>query len=60
MPNQISTEYDVTDCPKWRNDLHKNLHFSGQDLTSELEEAPHEEGVFLCRRVIIVGILETN
>ena len=28
--------YDVTDCPKWRNDLHEQLHFAGQDLTSEL------------------------
>src|SRR5687768_18558293 len=25
--------YDVTDCPKWRLDLHENLHFPGQDLT---------------------------
>jgi predicted heme/steroid binding protein len=28
--------YDVTDCPKWRTDLHEQLHFPGQDLTSEL------------------------
>ncbi|GAB4457734.1 MAG: hypothetical protein Kow0070_10330 [Anaerolineales bacterium] len=38
--------YDVTDCPKWRQDLHENLHFPGQDLTSELPEAPHAEEVF--------------
>ena len=38
--------YDVTDCPKWRLDLHENLHFPGQDLTSELPEAPHKEEVF--------------
>ena len=31
--------YDVTDCPKWRTGLHENLHFAGQDLTSELPEA---------------------
>lgn len=38
--------YDVTDCPKWRLDLHENLHFPGQDLTSELPDAPHAEEVF--------------
>ena len=25
--------YDITDCPKWRLDMHENLHFPGQDLT---------------------------
>jgi predicted heme/steroid binding protein len=49
--------YDVTDCPKWRKDLHENLHFPGQDLTGELEEAPHEEDVFTRPCVIIVGKL---
>ena len=38
--------YDVTDCPKWRTDLHEQLHFAGQDLTSELPDAPHKEDVF--------------
>ena len=32
--------YDVTDCPKWRSDLHEFLHFPGQDLTSEFPDAP--------------------
>jgi predicted heme/steroid binding protein len=50
--------YDVTDCPKWRNDLHENLHFPGQDLSSELEEAPHTEDVFLRPCVKIIGRLE--
>ena len=49
--------YDVTDCPKWRTDLHENLHFPGQDLTGEIEEAPHEEEVFMHPCVIIVGRL---
>ncbi len=31
--------YDVTDCPKWRPDMHEQLHFPGQDLTSELPDA---------------------
>ncbi len=51
--------YDVTDCPKWRLDLHENLHFSGQDLTSELPEAPHEEDVFTRPCVKAVGRLES-
>jgi predicted heme/steroid binding protein len=38
--------YDVTDCPKWRTEMHENLHWPGQDLTSELPEAPHDEAVF--------------
>jgi predicted heme/steroid binding protein len=50
--------YDVTDCPKWRNDLHESLHFPGQDLSSELEEAPHSEDVFARSCVKIVGRLE--
>jgi len=50
--------YDVTDCPKWRDDLHENLHFPGQDLSSELGEAPHAEDVFLRPCVKVVGRLE--
>lgn len=38
--------YDVTDCPNWRGDLHRNLHFPGQDLSSELKDAPHADEVF--------------
>lgn len=38
--------YDVTDCPKWRTGLHESQHFPGQDLTSELPEAPHGSEVF--------------
>ena len=51
--------YDVTDCPKWRLDLHENLHFPGQDLTSELPDAPHEEDVFTRPCVKVVGKLQT-
>jgi predicted heme/steroid binding protein len=51
--------YDVTDCPKWRLDMHEWLHFPGQDLTSELPEAPHREEVFKHDCVIIVGRLES-
>jgi predicted heme/steroid binding protein len=46
--------YDVTDCPKWRREMHENLHFPGQELTTELAEAPHSDTVFAhpcCKRV---------
>jgi predicted heme/steroid binding protein len=49
--------YDVTDCPKWRMDLHEQLHFPGQDLTSELPEAPHKDDVFSRPCVKIIGRL---
>jgi predicted heme/steroid binding protein len=49
--------YDVTDCSKWRNDMHEFLHFPGQDLTSELSDAPHREEVFNHDCVKIVGRL---
>jgi predicted heme/steroid binding protein len=52
--------YDVTDCPKWRLDLHEQLHFAGQDLTSELPDAPHEEEVFSRPCVKMIGRLESN
>ena len=52
--------YDVTDCPKWRLDLHENLHFPGQDLTSELPDAPHKEEVFTRPCIKIVGKLQTQ
>jgi len=49
--------YDVTDCPKWRLDMHEFLHFPGQDLTSELPDAPHQEEVFNHDCVKIIGRL---
>ncbi len=50
--------YDVTDCPKWRPDMHELLHFPGQDLTSELPDAPHKDEVFRRPCVKVVGRLE--
>jgi predicted heme/steroid binding protein len=50
--------YDVTDCPKWRLDMHEFLHFPGQDLTSELPDAPHQEEVFSHDCIKITGRLE--
>ena len=49
--------YDVTDCPKWHNEMHERLHFPAQDLTSELPDAPHKEEVFQHECVVIVGRL---
>jgi predicted heme/steroid binding protein len=51
--------YDVTDCPKWRTDMHEQLHFPGQDLTSELPDAPHKEDVFSRPCVKVVGKLQS-
>ena len=52
--------YDVTDCPRWRTDLHEQLHFPGQNLTSELPDAPHKEEVFEHDCVMIVGRLKVD
>lgn len=52
--------YDVTDCPRWRLDIHENLHFPGQDLTSELPDAPHAEDVFSRPCVKVVGKLQNS
>ncbi len=52
--------YDVTDCPKWRTDLHEQLHFPGQDLSSELPDAPHAEEVFLRPCIKAIGRLQMD
>jgi len=52
--------YDVTECPKWRLDMHESLHFPGQDLTSELPDAPHAEDVFSRPCVKMIGKLQTS
>jgi predicted heme/steroid binding protein len=49
--------YDVTDCPKWRLDMHEHLHFPGQNLTTELSDAPHKKDVFTRPCVKVVGRL---
>ena len=49
--------YDVTDCPKWRTEMHERLHFPGQDLTSEFPDAPHKEEVFRHECVKVIGRL---
>ena len=48
--------YDVTASPHWHTGEHRNLHFAGQDLTSEMPDAPHSDLVF--RNFPVVGILK--
>ena len=38
--------YDLSNCPHWRNGLHQSFHFPGQDLSAEIEAAPHGAEVF--------------
>lgn len=47
--------YDVTHSRYWRNGLHYE-HWSGQDLTDELPDAPHTDAVF--KRLKAIGRLE--
>ena len=49
--------YDVSDCPNWRSEMHRDLHFPGQDLSGEISDAPHAEEVFTRPCVKIVGTL---
>jgi predicted heme/steroid binding protein len=52
--------YDVSDCPKWRLDMHERLHFPGQDLTTVLPDAPHKKDVFTRPCVKVVGRLQES
>ncbi|MFZ9980420.1 MAG: cytochrome b5 domain-containing protein [Cyclobacteriaceae bacterium] len=47
--------YDVTISKMWRNGKHYE-HWAGQDLTEELEDAPHSERVF--EKFKVIGRLE--
>ncbi len=49
--------YDVSECPRWHAGLHEHLHFPAQDLTDEMEDAPHDSEVFSRPCVKIVGRL---
>lgn len=46
--------YDVTSSKMWRQGKHYE-HWAGQDLTDELDDAPHTEIVF--ERLQIIGRL---
>jgi predicted heme/steroid binding protein/uncharacterized membrane protein len=47
--------YDVSDSRLWRKGTHVRRHFAGNDLTAEIEAAPHDTSVF--ERVPKVGVL---
>ncbi len=47
--------YDVSESRLWRNGKHYE-HWAGQDLTPELEDAPHTDQVF--KRFTAVGRLK--
>ncbi|RMG30941.1 MAG: cytochrome b5 [Bacteroidetes bacterium] len=47
--------YDVSHSRHWRSGIHYS-HWSGQDLTDELVDAPHGEYVF--KRCKVVGKLK--
>ncbi len=49
--------YDVSDCPRWRGELHEGLHFPGQDLSAELDESPHKDRVLTRPCLKAVGYL---
>ena len=49
--------YDVTDSRLWHEGKHYE-HWAGQDLTAELEQAPHTERVF--KRFSVVGKVEES
>ena len=46
--------FDVTHSRLWRQGKHYE-HWAGQDLTNELEDAPHTDEVF--SRFKVIGIL---
>ena len=50
--------YDVSECPNWRSEMHRDLHFPGQDLSGEIRDAPHAEDVFTRPCIKVVGRLE--
>jgi len=49
--------YDLSDSMRWMNGWHYE-HWAGQDLTVELEDAPHTENVL--RKFRIVGTLKSG
>lgn len=48
--------YDVTNSKLWKNGLHMKRHHAGEDLTADIQGAPHEPDVL--ERYPQVGILK--
>lgn len=51
----LGVVYDVSQSRLWRNGRHYE-HWAGQDLTSELADAPHNKNVF--DKFTAIGILK--
>ena len=47
--------YDVTESRLWKRGQHYE-HWAGQDLTSELKDAPHTQTVF--EKFKVIGVLK--
>ena len=50
--------YDVSKSDLWIGGFHQDLHNSGRDLTSALDDAPHDESVL--ERYPLVGTLKKD
>ena len=48
--------YDLTNSFLWKDGKHQVTHFAGEDLTGELERAPH--GIDFLKRFPVVGRLK--
>jgi predicted heme/steroid binding protein/uncharacterized membrane protein len=50
--------YDISDSKLWRNGLHMKRHHAGQDMTADIQGAPHEPDVL--ERFPQVGTLKKD
>jgi predicted heme/steroid binding protein len=50
--------YDVSKSDMWTGGLHQDLHNSGRDMTSAMNDAPHDESVL--ERYPLVGTLKKD
>ena len=48
--------YDVTGSFLWKDGKHQASHFAGEDLTGELDRAPH--GLEFLKRFPVVGFVK--
>lgn len=48
--------YDISDSYLWKGGIHQGLHYSGQDLTKTMDEAPHGTEIF--KNFAVIGILK--
>ncbi|WP_208596296.1 DUF2231 domain-containing protein [Desulfovermiculus halophilus] len=55
-----NTVYEVSQSSLWKNGTHMRLHAAGQDLTEQLNAAPHSAEVFSRDSVTEVGVLKSG